>query len=96
MVSEAHQRSNLKFRTNFRHAYIPFDRLLVFADAGNEYQSVFPVMANSVIRQDVLWNQEDGSRTCAASSLAALLKKGAARLALGVGVVVRVRLAKRL
>ena len=55
---------------------MPFDHLLFFADARNGDQFVFPVMADSVIRQDVLWNHNDDSRTCVAPSLAALLKKG--------------------
>jgi hypothetical protein len=54
---------------------MPFDHLLFFADARNGDQFVFPIMADGVIRQDVLWNHNDDSRTCVAPSLMIFLER---------------------
>jgi cell wall assembly regulator SMI1 len=66
-------RENQQFRSNadFRELYMPFDCLLLFADAGNGDQFAFPIQAGEIRRDDIfVWNHEEDSRTWVAPSLA--------------------------
>ena len=76
---------------------IPFDHLLFFADAGNGDQFAFPIVADGVVRQDIYYVEPRRRQPHVGRSLADDFPgKVAARSTLGVGVVVRVRLAERL
>jgi hypothetical protein len=70
-------RDNLWFRAypDYRELFMPFDRLLFFADAGNGDQFAHPISAAMVCRPDVfVWNHEDDSRNWAAPDLVTYLE----------------------
>jgi hypothetical protein len=59
---------NDRFRnsTVFRQAYMPFDGLIFFADAGNGDQFALSLSGN---RKVFVWNHVDDSRTCVARTV---------------------------
>jgi hypothetical protein len=63
---------NRSFRENreFRRLYMPFESLLLFADAGSGDQFFYPIVGGEIRRPDVfVWNHEDDSRQWVAPSL---------------------------
>lgn len=69
---------NLDFRGNplYRDMYMPFDSLVLFAEAGNGDLFAFPVLANGHIRDSHVyrWHQVDDSRTWAAENVRRFLQ----------------------
>lgn len=68
---------NPAFRANthFARAYMPFDPLLFFADAGNGDQFAFAITIEGIRRSDVFaWDHENDSRRWVAPSLAKYLE----------------------
>jgi hypothetical protein len=64
------QADNLRFRSQFRDVFAPFDGLLFFADAGNGDQFAYQVHDGKPDGNNVyVWDHEDDGRRWAASSL---------------------------
>lgn len=68
---------NKRLRTSeeTREAYMSFDDLLFFADAGNGDLFGFSIQDGKVLKKDIyVWNHEDDSRTWVAPSLTAFIE----------------------
>lgn len=66
---------NISIRNSFKEYFMPLDCLLFFCGAGNGDYFGFPIINDETWKDDVyVWNHEDDSRTCVASSLKNFLK----------------------
>lgn len=71
-------RRNLDMRREWRRGewarVMPFDHLLFFGELGNGDLVYFPITLEGVSNRVFLWDHEDDSRTCEATSLADWLR----------------------